>query len=69
MQRAVDCDRNTAINFVSLIDREGRSLVKCGPFQNCSEVERIVERITGQCRVVHPPSKTLSQPMVGSVSC
>ena len=48
MQRAVDCDRNTAINFVSLIDREGRSLVKCGPFQNCSEVKRIVERITGQ---------------------
>lgn len=48
LQRAVECDRNAAINFVSLIDREGRSLVKCAPFQQCSEVKRIVERITGR---------------------
>ena len=43
-----DCDRNKAINFVSLIDKEGRALVKCSQFQQCSEVKRIVERITGR---------------------
>jgi len=49
LQRAVEnCDRNLAINFVSLIDREGRCLVKCSPFQQCNEVKRIVERITGR---------------------
>jgi len=49
LQRAVEnCDRNQAISFVSLIDREGRSLVKCSPFQQCNEVKRVVERITGR---------------------
>jgi len=49
LQRAVEnCDRNLAISFVSLIDREGRCLVKCSPYQQCNEVKRIVERITGR---------------------
>jgi len=45
LTRAVEnCDRNLAISFVSLIDREGRCLVKCGPYQQCNEVKRVVER-------------------------
>ena len=43
-----DCDRTKAINYVSLIDKEGRALVKCSQFQQCNEVKRIVERITGR---------------------
>ena len=43
-----DCDRTKAINYVSLIDKEGRALVKCSQFQACNEVKRIVERITGR---------------------
>ena len=35
-------------SFVSLIDREGRSLVKCSSYQACNEVRRVVERITGR---------------------
>ena len=43
-----DCDKTKAINYVSLIDKEGRALVKCSQFQACNEVKRIVERITGR---------------------
>ena len=43
-----DCDKNKAINFVSLIDKEGRALVKCSQFQACNEVKRVVERKTGR---------------------
>ena len=43
-----DCDRTKAINYVSLIDKEGRALVKCSQFQQCNEVKRVVERITGR---------------------
>ena len=49
LQRAVEnCDRTLAISFVSLIDREGRALVRCSQFQQCKEVQRVVERITGR---------------------
>ena len=37
-----------AISFVTLIDREGRALVKCGEYQQCLEVKKIVEKITGR---------------------
>ena len=49
LQKAIDnCDRNMAINFVTLIDREGRALVKCGEYQQCLEVKKVVEKITGR---------------------
>ena len=49
LQKAVEnCDRNMAINFVTLIDREGRALVKCGEYQQCLEVKKVVEKITGR---------------------
>jgi len=49
LQRAVDnCDRDLAIKYVNFIDRDGRGALKCGPFQTCSEVKRIIERQTGR---------------------
>jgi hypothetical protein len=33
LRRLLVLYRNQAVSFVSLIDREGRSLVKCGSFQ------------------------------------
>ena len=49
LTKALDnCDRTMAISHVSLIDKEGRALVKCSQFQQCNEVKRIVERITGR---------------------
>ena len=31
--RAADCSREEAIGFATLIDREGRCIVRCGGFQ------------------------------------
>jgi len=59
LTKSVDCDRNQAVSFVSLIDREGRCLVKCGLFQKCNEVRKLVERSSKksvkalQVKVVH----------------
>ena len=33
---------------MTLIDREGRALVKCGEYQQCLEVKKVVEKITGR---------------------
>ena len=49
LMKALDnCDKNKATSFVTLIDKEGRALVKCSQFQQCTEVKRVVERITGR---------------------
>jgi E3 ubiquitin-protein ligase UBR2 len=44
----VDCDRNAAVNFATLIDREGRALIKCAEFNVCSEAKSVIERITSR---------------------
>lgn len=48
LPRAVECDRNTAIGFATLIDREGRCVVKCAGYNACNEVKRITDRITSR---------------------
>ena len=49
LTKAIDnCDKNLATFFVSLIDKEGRALVKCSQFGECNEVRKTVERITGR---------------------
>ncbi|XP_059082624.1 E3 ubiquitin-protein ligase UBR2-like isoform X2 [Tigriopus californicus] len=48
LTRAIECDRNAAKGLATLIDREGRCLVKCSGFQNCNDVKRITERITSR---------------------
>ena len=48
LPRAVDCDRDMAIAFATMIDREGRVLLKCSGFTACNEVKNITERITSR---------------------
>jgi E3 ubiquitin-protein ligase UBR2 len=48
LQRTLDIDKNKAVGFASLIDREGRCVVKCGQYQGCAEIKRNIERITGR---------------------
>ncbi len=53
----MDCDRPTAISFATLIDRDGRSVIKCSGFQACSEAKKTIERITS--RRGYPPLKVV----------
>lgn len=48
LTRAVECTQKEAIDFATTIDREGRSIVKCSPFQVCSSVKSTIERITSR---------------------
>lgn len=48
LSRAIDCSQKEAIDFATTIDREGRSIVKCCPFQICSQVKGVIERITSR---------------------
>lgn len=48
LMKAADFDRNVAVNCSTLVDREGRCLVKCAGFQTCWEVKRVAERISGR---------------------
>lgn len=48
LTRAVECSPKEAIDFATTIDREGRSIVKCSPFQMCSQVKSLIERITSR---------------------
>jgi E3 ubiquitin-protein ligase UBR2 len=48
LSRAIDCSQKEAIDFATTIDREGRSIVKCCPFQVCSQVKGVIERITSR---------------------
>ena len=33
LRRAVECSQRDAVDFATIIDRVGRSIVKCGDFQ------------------------------------
>lgn len=46
LQRAIDCVEKEAIDYATLVDREGRSIVKCSSFNDCNHVKGLVERIT-----------------------
>ena len=48
--KAAEFDRNVAVNCATLVDREGRCLIKCAGFQTCSEVKRMSERVSGRFR-------------------
>jgi len=53
LPRAADCQKEKAIGFATLIDREGRCLVKCSGFTACTEVKNVCEKMTGR-RGGHP---------------
>ena len=41
-------NRSQIENFDSMIDKEGRCLVKSGPFQECKELQRVVELLANE---------------------
>ncbi|XP_022244280.1 E3 ubiquitin-protein ligase UBR2-like isoform X1 [Limulus polyphemus] len=44
LNRAIECTEKEATDYATMIDREGRSIVKCGNFQSCNQVRNIIER-------------------------
>ncbi|XP_041351534.1 E3 ubiquitin-protein ligase UBR2-like isoform X2 [Gigantopelta aegis] len=43
LQRAVDCSQREAIDYATIVDREGRSIVKSGTEQECEKAKEIIE--------------------------
>ncbi|XP_013779486.1 E3 ubiquitin-protein ligase UBR2-like [Limulus polyphemus] len=48
LSRAIECSEKEATDCASTIDREGRRIVKCGTFDKCDEVRKIIERTTSR---------------------
>ncbi|KAG7206391.1 hypothetical protein KM043_003754 [Ampulex compressa] len=48
LMRIIKCSQRDAIEFVTNIDREGRTVVKCSGFQHCSELKFDIERFTAR---------------------
>ncbi|XP_059148021.1 E3 ubiquitin-protein ligase UBR2-like isoform X2 [Physella acuta] len=48
LQRAVDCNHRQALEYATTVDREGRSCVKNGTFEECDSVRQTIERSTSR---------------------
>ncbi|KAG8196917.1 hypothetical protein JTE90_027621 [Oedothorax gibbosus] len=48
LTKAISCNKKTAMDFATAIDREGRSMVKCDTFANCNTVRHYIERVTSR---------------------
>nr|KAG5712907.1 hypothetical protein BaRGS_007504 [Batillaria attramentaria] len=48
LQRAIDCTNRQAVEFATIVDREGRSSVKQGTAAECEKVKEIIERSTSR---------------------
>ncbi|RLU23362.1 hypothetical protein DMN91_003566 [Ooceraea biroi] len=46
LTRVLKCSQKEAVEFVTNIDREGRTLVKCSAFRQCNELRTDIERFT-----------------------
>uniref|UniRef100_A0A1W7R9B1 E3 ubiquitin-protein ligase n=1 Tax=Hadrurus spadix TaxID=141984 RepID=A0A1W7R9B1_9SCOR len=46
--RAIGCNQKEATDFATVIDREGRCIVKCSNFTACNQVRHIIERVTSR---------------------
>ncbi|KAG7160528.1 E3 ubiquitin-protein ligase UBR2-like 2, partial [Homarus americanus] len=46
LERAIDCTQKDAVAFATSIDREGRCIVKCSSFQQCSQTRNLMEKQT-----------------------
>ena len=51
------CQQKEAIDYVTSIDREGRAVVKCAPFQKCEQLKNDIEKQSN--RSVNLPPKQL----------
>ncbi|XP_037086448.1 E3 ubiquitin-protein ligase UBR2-like [Pollicipes pollicipes] len=43
LRRAVECSQRDAVDYATIIDRVGRSIVKCGDFQTCHRAKQVFE--------------------------
>ncbi|XP_054160724.1 E3 ubiquitin-protein ligase UBR2-like isoform X2 [Oppia nitens] len=48
LSRAIDCLPKEATEYATIIDREGRSIVKCSTLQVCNQVKVNIEKITSR---------------------
>ncbi|KAK3764043.1 hypothetical protein RRG08_046512 [Elysia crispata] len=48
LQRAVDCTKRQALDYATIVDREGRSCVKYGGQEECSTVKETIQRNTSR---------------------
>ena len=48
LPRAADVSQELAIGFATLIDREGRCIIKCNGFNKCQDVKRATEKHSGR---------------------
>ncbi|CAL8120131.1 unnamed protein product [Orchesella dallaii] len=48
LQRALECNQREAIDYATMIDREGRCVVKIDAFQQCYQAKQVIERYTSR---------------------
>ncbi|XP_025104449.1 E3 ubiquitin-protein ligase UBR2-like [Pomacea canaliculata] len=48
LQRAIDCTKRQAVDLATIVDREGRSSVKQGTFNECEKVSEMIKRSTSR---------------------
>ncbi|XP_046835052.1 E3 ubiquitin-protein ligase UBR2 [Vespa crabro] len=48
LTRILKCSQRDAVEYVTNVDREGRSVVKCSGFQHCNELKAEIERFTSR---------------------
>lgn len=51
LTRIVGCTQKDAVDFVSSIDREGRAVVRCAPFEVCRALKEEIENTTPRAMV------------------
>ncbi|KAL3216691.1 hypothetical protein MRX96_032862 [Rhipicephalus microplus] len=48
LNRAIECSHREAIEYATMVDREGRSVVRSSTFPDCLQVKQTIERITSR---------------------
>ena len=48
LEKAISCSQKDAVAFATSIDREGRCIVKCSNFQQCSQTKSTMEKQTSR---------------------
>nr|XP_045609964.1 E3 ubiquitin-protein ligase UBR2-like isoform X2 [Procambarus clarkii] len=48
LERAIECTQKDAVAFATSIDREGRCIVRCSSFQQCSQTKNHMEKQTSR---------------------
>lgn len=54
LERAIECSQKDAVAFATSIDREGRCIVKCANFQQCSHTKALMEKHTSRGAISKP---------------